>query len=292
MALTDNGKIAVLATAKEAISLVWQDRKIHIILSYLAMLPATFMIWLGWLDPIINLEQGAREFPPGFWPSFILFGLWGLGWSVLFNIFWIRLFLLGREHFLKLTAGNLASSWIRLIWYVLCITIVGAVVFALSLGLIGGFMGPSLQSGAGVNPVAAMISSIVLTTAIVFTITFSLRVSLALIGPAIQHKMPLRQSWQILTGHTFKLFLTLLALLIPFTVMAGLIEVPFILALKGMGLLEPGTSHHNALAGIQLILSPLRYAGLALSFATLSIIYKHFVGLAAPETGNRIDMIV
>lgn len=293
MALTDQGKIAIWMTAREALTLVWRLRSQHIVLSYIAVLPFTIMASLGWLDPVLQfrMDTPADHLPAGFVPALLLTLAWSWGWIGLCALFWFRLYLTGPSNFLRVTPPQLLGMWGRLMGYVITLVsafiMIGLVVAALLVAI--------AMRGAGTpGPMTTGLISVIVTALVFLFITLSLRIMLTIVGISVEAPISLRQSWHIMKGHSLTVFLTLLLLALPAQMIAEL-------GTKAVVSLVEGASFDNYTGPLSsasylalLVLSPLSLAATALQMAIASIVFTHMA--PRPETPaeplHQVDVIV
>lgn len=293
MALTDQGKISIWGTAREALTLVWSLRSQHIVLAYIAVLPFTVMASLGWLDPVLQFKMGttADQLPPGFVSALLLTLVWSWGWVGLCALFWFRLYLTGPANFLRMTPPQLLEMWGRLMGYLLLLvagfTLIGLLVASLLTAI-------TLLGAGSLSPMTSSLGSVVITALVFFFITLALRFMLTIIGISVDVRISLRQSWHIMKGHSVAAFLVLLLLALPAQIIAELATKAIVSLVEG----APFGNHAGPLSSASylalLVLSPLSLAGTALQIAAASIIFTHLAPRpkAAAEPPHQVDVIV
>ena len=273
MALTENRQIAIWPTAKAACRMVWAARKQHAILSVLALLPMAI--------------AGIFDLRPH--DLLIYYLIWDLLWLIPLGILWQRLFLVGPDLFLKVSAGQLFMIWLRLIGYylalIVAILVIAFITKAATYGLIWLW-----QTGLGIsnNQVQTLTTIAMTLIFLVVSLVMILRVMPTYVAVTVEEKITPRSAWMIMEGNAGRLLVTILLLVL--TVM--LIDFVFGAALGFTARMVRGSEMPGLLMWgtflISLLSSPLLMAGLALHMAAQAIVYRDLV----PQPEHLVDVTV
>lgn len=277
MALTENKKIEIWATIRDAATMLWAARKQHVALAVIAYVPY----------PLISfLSQGGSDTMKAVTAAF-----WGLLWLVPLHILWQRLFLVGPELFLKVTALQLFKMWLRLLGYYLglFVAIVGTgLVFATAAFALHwvwrhalGLADPRIANAASAIEALAFVSLCLIVV---------MRLTPTFVGIPVDERIALRQSWLLMEGNAARLLLAILLVMVPailVTVIAAGILGLAIQQFTGAAAVTGGLSP-VAEAAVALLLSPLLTAGSALWMAILALVYRDLV----PQPEHQVDLTV
>jgi hypothetical protein len=289
MALTENKKIAIWPTVKQALHMLWAARGEHAILSFLAVLPFIVMGALGWLDPIFTPPPAGASLPPDYVQAELEFLGWMLLWLIPFAILWQRLFLVGPHLFLKVTAGSLIKMWLRLVGYYLALALILAALAILFLAASSGLVMVWQYALGATGP------SLAITTAKFAAIVFALsallivmRLMPAFVSVALGENIPPRRSWQIMENNAGLLMLASFLVMLPVSALGDIIVGLMIGLINGFGP-EQATTPPNLMSYfVILALSPLISAAAALQMAVMAIIYRDLV----PQPEHLVDLSV
>lgn len=267
--------------------MLWSARKQHVALAFISYIP--FVIFAA-LTPASNATM-------------IIFSvLWLVLWLVPMQILWQRLFLVGPDFFLKMSAQKLLSIWLRLIGYYLGLIVVLALaammVFAARAGLGWLWHFAFDISDPRIENLITLVAFMVFSFLGVFVM---LRLAPIPVGITVEEHISPRHSWTMVRGQTFRLWLTtflagissmlvISSILFSIFVTIGLISVAaWAIARNGMHLDVPGLRETAMLEGIlNLLLSPFFSVMPALQMAVLAIIYRDL----APQPEHPVDVMV
>lgn len=263
----DKPTLDVFELTVGAVRHLWALRGPHSILAFIVVAPYALMGILGLLDPFYStaVDDGL---PDGYMTSALLIMAWGLLWNTPVMVLWYRLFLVGPDQMLKLSADAMVKRVLRLIGY--------SLLFALMVGgvaLLAGLALSVFTGGGALNQ--AFLMAVILVAALVL----GGRLCLTFASIPLGHLMPFRMSWERTKGHGLAIsgafLLCALVAALAGAVLSGVI---------GTGLFGAPAEGAETMVvsrwmfAVDLLLSPISYAGSALVCSVTAAAFHRLVG--------------
>lgn len=295
MALNRKGRIAVFATLGQAIALTWALRLPFIVLAYLALLP-----WL--VAPLFGLYQPFQDMAAQPVPSdpaqafervpvlpLVVMGAMILAITILFNVFWFRYLLLGRQGALKLTLAAFNHAFWRTLVRIVAVGLATATLFfvlAVLFVSLGSFVGQVHELLGEVLAVAAML--------LAYLLPFAYMVRLSLVFPAcaVDERLSFSASWSVTRGSTWRLIGALLLFDVPFLIVGQFLNslLLFVFLADSIDFADPST----IFAGpgfwiVAAIMAPILWLPYAVSYAIVAVAYRDLARQGNAGQGEGSD---
>lgn len=262
-----------LALVRTALGDLWEARRLHVILSLVAILPRTILEFTGALTPYYDGFM-AETLPPGYWQATLLLFLWAALWNTPMLVLWYRRFLVGPEEMLRLRLGELAERTALFLLYGFLLTLLVGGALLLLMVVLGGVL--SIVSGGHSGTMLPLGLMVMVALGLFFFLGARLILTFAAIP--IGRRVSFRESWQRTLGIAGPVIgavaLCAMGGLLVSQSARWLLSLPFI----GAEGLAPGVDIPPVLHLVDFVLAPLNYAATALIAAVTAEVYRALSG--------------